>query len=146
MTRSKLFGPIVLLGVIILSAGCQKEPSAAAESVIREFHQAFDHKDMAALKALCHEEMFWYTLNGKALPPGAFDQFFMPMLRSWGDVKTVLTDVQFQGDGSLMTARYKSTIHIISHGRTTPLNNLHTMILIKTGGAWKIWQHHMSKE
>jgi len=136
----------ILLATLVAGSGCQRDQSSEAEAALRAFHRAFDQKDLTALKTLCSAEMFWYTLNGKALQPPQFDAFFTPMLQRWENLQTTLQEVQLCGHGRFMTARYKSIILITSNGSSSAMHNLHTMILIKEDGAWKVWQHHMSKE
>lgn len=112
--------------------------------IVKNFHDAFDKKDFAALAALCSKDMYWYTLNGKALHPSDFSSFFRPMMANWRSVKTSINDLEIKMDKNFAVARYKSQFDFVSPAGQNHLHNLHTMVFIRQDARWKIWQHQMS--
>jgi ketosteroid isomerase-like protein len=115
-------------------------------NIINKFHENFEKKEFQLLSALCTDDMFWYTLNGRAVPKSSLAGFFLPIMSSWKSAKTTLSDLDFKGDGKMVVVRYKSQIDILTSTGGQTMNNLHTCILKKTDVGWKIWQHHMSSK
>ncbi|HNS72137.1 MAG TPA: nuclear transport factor 2 family protein [bacterium] len=129
----------------LLALGCGKsEQDPEIESVVRAYHAAFDAKELAALRGFCAHEMSWYTLNGKALNASQIADFFTPMLARWETVKTVLSGMEIRREGGLAVVRYRSELQITTSGKASTMQNLYTTVLVREGGSWKIWQHHMT--
>ena len=129
---------------VMLTLGCRGDTDPEIENCVRRFHRAFDAKDLTALRQCATRDMFWYTLNGKALNAAQINDFFTPMLERWETIKTDLREIEIQRRGNLAVARYQSVLAITSNGKATTMQNLHTTVLVKQGGGWLICQHHMS--
>ncbi len=136
----------ILLLTLILAGGCSRNADERIEATVRAFHAAFDAKNVAAMTALCAEDMFWYTLNGKALNRNQINDYFDPMLARWQEVKTELSGLELRREGGLAVVRYKSLIRIVSSGKPSTMQNCYTTVLVRKSGAWKIWQHHMTTQ
>ncbi|MBN2355564.1 nuclear transport factor 2 family protein [candidate division KSB1 bacterium] len=128
------------------SVQIRNEPDAEIVKVVQAFHTLFDAKDLHALTALCNEDMYWYTLNGRTLHRDDIIGFFLPMFAGWEKVKTTLSGIQVMRTGRLAVVRYQSVIQITSKRGESTMKNLLTTVLVKESGVWKIWQHHMSTE
>ena len=136
---------MVLLLAALLGAGCSGS-DREIEQVVRDFHAAFDAKNMTALTALCTEDMYWYTLNGKQLGRGQIGEFFGPMFARFQGIKTELGGLEIRRSGGMAVARYSSSLKIDNKGRINEMKNLYTTVLVKQGGQWQIWHHQMSTE
>lgn len=137
-------GIVLLLFVAALAIGCRESSDSQIESVVREFHAAFDRKELTAMRDFCTKDMFWYTLNGKTLNASQISDYFTPMLARWDTIKTELNGLEIRREGGLAVARYKSSIAITSNGKPSTMQNYYTTVLVKQGGSWKIWQHQMT--
>ncbi len=138
----------IVIGLLVACFLCCKAPlTTEAESalqVMRSFHAAFDAKDIPAMTSLCDEQMFWYTLDGRALARNDLAGFFSPMFARWNKIQTTVTEVQAIKSGRLCVLRYRSTIAIETPHNQSQLKSIHTMALIERDSTWKIWQHQMS--
>lgn len=141
---------VAFLTVAFLAFGCggglERKADAEIEQVVKDFHAAFDAKDISRLSKLCSGDMQWYTLNGKAISRDLLGGFFRPMFNLWGGVTTRLQELSVVRSGPLAVARYKSELHIQVQDRESVLHSLQTTVLIKEHGEWLVWQHHMSIE
>jgi ketosteroid isomerase-like protein len=141
---------VVFLTAAVLSIGCgggfDRAVDPEVERVVKDFHAAFDAKDMPRLTKLCTEDMQWYTLNGKSMPRDLLAGFFRSMFDAWGGVTTRLKDLSMVRSGPLAVVRYKSELHIQVQSRESVLHSLQTTVLIRERGQWLVWQHHMSIE
>jgi len=139
----------VLLAIFIslMAFACrnsQQIEKAQFQKLITEFHQAFDQRDFYTLRSLCSDDMYWYTLDGRALARDKMADFFLPMMSHWKEIHTEISDIEVKGQDDLAVARYSSIIHIKVGEKETEMKNIHTMIFTRQDGGWKIWQHHMS--
>jgi ketosteroid isomerase-like protein len=66
------------------------------------------------------------------------------MLARWETVKTVLSGMEIRREGGLAVVRYRSELQITTSGKASTMQNLYTTVLVREGGSWKIWQHHMT--
>ncbi len=138
---------IVLLFAALVALQCGTEgqqDTTEIKKVISEFHRAFDARDYAGMRDLCTDDMYWYTLDGRALARDKMAEFFAPMTSRWTSIKTTLKEMEIFRIKNLAWARYKSEITIQVGDNNSTMQNLHTIILKQQDGAWKIWQHHMS--
>jgi len=143
---------LLLIIYLLISISCGSKEAGIFitadefKGIIQKFHQNFDKKDFHSISAMCSNDMFWYTLNGKALKKTELAGFFMPIMSNWNTVQTTVSDLEFSLGDRLGVARYKSQIDILSSTNGTSMNNLHTLILKHSGKEWQIWQHHMTRK
>lgn len=114
------------------------------QKLIEKFHDHFDNKDFRSISSMCSDDMFWFTLNGKALKKTGLAGFFMPMMSNWKTVQTTISDSEFNLGDKLGVARYKTRIDILTLTGGISMNNLHTMVIKHSGKEWQVWQHHMT--
>jgi len=130
--------------LLTLMTGCTGNQEPEIKKGVRDFHAAFDAKNIAALRALCTRDMYWYTLNGKTLNASQIGDYFNPMFERWEQIKTELGDAEIRCEGNLAVARYQGTVAITSNGKPSKVQGFYTTILVRQEGRWKIWQHHMT--
>lgn len=141
---------LLLCIYLVISISCGSKNSGniitpdELKGIIEKFHHHFDAKDFSSIAAMSTDDMFWYTLNGKALQKNELAGFFMPMMSNWKTVQTTISDLDYNLGDKLSVARYKTKIDILTSTGGTSMNNLHTMILKNSGKEWQVWQHHMT--
>jgi ketosteroid isomerase-like protein len=143
---------LLLCIVLIISLSCNSKQAGITitqeefKKIVSKFYNHFDDKDFHSISNMCSDDMFWYTLNGKALKKSGLVGFFRPMMSNWKTVQTTVSDLEYNLSDKLGVARYKTQIDILTTTGGTSMNNLHTMILKHSGKEWQVWQHHMTRK
>jgi len=138
----------LLLTLLLSCSGFEsaQKQEEKIKDVIVNFNTAFDNKDMSKLLTLCTDDMCWYTLNGKILRKNQIMGFFASLMSRWSSIVTSVSNMEIKIDGDLAVARYASEIKIGSGTKENTMHNLHSMVLIRQKGKWRIWQYQMSTE